>query len=188
MFVAIEGLDGSGGTTQTGLLCDALGAHRTAEPSTGPIGRLIRASLADASLLGEGVLPFLFAADRKDHLEREIEPRLAAGQPVVTDRYVASSLAYQSLAAPLDEVWSLNRGFRAPTATIMLELSVEDCLARIDARGGERDRFETLEKLTAIRDAYERALALLNEHGQRVVRIDASRSVEAVHADILACL
>ncbi|HJN76155.1 MAG TPA: dTMP kinase [Myxococcota bacterium] len=188
MFVAIEGLDGSGGTTQVRLLCSALGAHETCEPSTGPIGQLIRAALADAEMLGEGVLPYLFAADRRDHLEREIEPLLAAGKSVVTDRYVASSLAYQSLAAPLEHVWQLNSAFRAPDVTVFLELSVEGCLARIDARGGVRDRFESLEKLTAIRDSYERALALLVAGGQRVVRVDAGQSVEDVYHDVLACL
>ena len=72
--------------------------------------------------------------------------------------------------------------------TVFLELSVEGCLARIDARGGVRDRFESLEKLTAIRDSYERALALLVAGGQRVVRVDAGQSVEDVYHDVLACL
>ena len=188
MFVAIEGLDGSGGTTQVGLLCDALGAHRTCEPSTGPVGRLIRQALGDASLLGDGVLPYLFAADRRDHLEREIEPRLRAGTPVVSDRYVASSLAYQSLAAPLEHVWSLNSAFRAPSVHVMLDLPVEACLERIEARGGQRDRFETLDQLSRILEAYERAVVLLQGHGHRVARVDAGQSVEAVHRDVLACL
>ena len=103
-FVAMEGLDGSGGTTQVQRLCEALGAHATAEPSGGPVGQLIRASLRGEEPVADGVLPLLFAADRADHLEREILPRLAAGEIVVTDRYYASSLAYQSLVSPLAEV------------------------------------------------------------------------------------
>lgn len=185
-FLVIEGLDGSGGTTQVQMLCQHLSAHRTCEPSDGPVGRMIRQSLGDPEFLGDGVLPYLFAADRKDHLEREIQPRLDAGQHVVSDRYVASSLAYQSLAMPLDEVWRLNSAFRAPDVTVFLDLSVEGCLARIDARGQARDRFETHAKLTAIHAAYEAALALLIDRGQRVVRVDASQSIDAVFAEVLA--
>ena len=187
-FIVIEGLDGSGGTTQVRMLTEHLQAHRTCEPSDGPIGRMIRQSLGDPGFLGDGVLPYLFAADRKDHLEREVQPRLDAGQHVVSDRYVASSLAYQSLAMPLADVWRLNAAFRAPDVTVFLDLPVEGCLARIEARGAARDRFETLEKLTAIHAAYEAALDLLVANGQDVVRVDASQSIDAVFRDVLACV
>ena len=187
LFIAIEGLDGSGGTTQVQLLVQALGAHATREPSDLPVGRLIRQALASREL-GDGVLPYLFAADRKDHLEREIEPRLAAGQAVVTDRYYHSSLAYQSLAAPLDFILGLNRGFRAPDLTVFLDLTPEECLERIAARSPHRDRFETLEQLRAISQSYGAALALLAGRGERIAAIDARGTPEQVHQRVLAAL
>ena len=187
LFIAVEGLDGSGGTTQVRMLCDALDAHGTREPSDLPVGRLIRASLASRDI-GDGVLPYLFAADRKDHLEREIEPTLALGQHVVTDRYYHSSLAYQSLAAPLDFVMGLNAGFRAPDVTVFLDLSPEECLERIAARSAHRDRFETLEQLKAISESYGVALALLAGRGERIAFIDARGTPDEVHARVMACL
>ena len=191
-FVAMEGLDGSGGTTQVMRLCDALGAHATAEPSGGPVGQLIRAALKGEEPVGDGVLPLLFAADRTDHLEREILPRLAAGEIVVTDRYYASSLAYQSLVSPLAEVARLNASFRAPDITVFLDLSPEACMERIEKRGASRERFEKLEALKNIADAYEAALALLSNRGEHVVRVNAQDTPDAVHAQVLeavrACL
>ena len=188
----MEGLDGSGGTTQVQRLCEALGAHATAEPSGGPVGQLIRASLRGEEPVADGVLPLLFAADRADHLEREILPRLAAGEIVVTDRYYASSLAYQSLVSPLAEMARLNAPFRAPVITIYLDLSPEACMERIERRGASRERFERLEALKDIAAAYGAALALLSERGEHIVRVDAQLAPDAVHAQVLeavkACL
>jgi len=187
-FIAIEGLDGSGGTTQVQKLCSVLEAHATAEPSDGPVGHLIRQTLRDEVPLGEGVLPMLFAADRADHLAREIEPLLAQGRVVVSDRYYASSLAYQSLVAPLGEVVRLNEGFRAPDVTIFLDLSPEACIERISARGEKRERFEHLERLREISAAYGAALALLSGRGEHIVHIDASAPVEEVHARVMEAI
>ena len=187
LFIAIEGLDGCGSTTQVGLLAEVLEAHATREPSDLPIGTFIRGVLG-AREVGDSVLPYLFAADRKDHLEREIEPRLAAGQPVVTDRYYHSSLAYQSLSAPLEFVLSLNASFRVPDLTVFLDLSPEECLERIAARGEHRDRFETMEQLHAISRSYGAILALLTGLGERIVAVDARGTPEEVHARVLACL
>ena len=80
--------------------------HTTAEPSKGPIGVLIRQMLGGdrARTAIHRELALLFAADRLDHMAREIEPQLAAGVDVVSDRYVLSSLVYQSLDLPLDWV------------------------------------------------------------------------------------
>lgn len=195
-FIAIEGLDGSGGTTQAALLADWLeaegtGVCRTHEPSPGPAGRFIRQALDpanEASVLGDNVLPYLFAADRRDHLDRVILPALARGEHIVTDRYYHSSLAYQSLSVGLHLVAELNRDFRAPDLTIFLDLSPEACLERIHARGAPVERFEALDRLRQIHDAYEAVLVHCRAHGEKVARVDALGSIEDVHAGVLAAV
>ena len=122
--------------------------HRGAK--LGTRGSFIRTALNpdhEASAIGDAVLPFLFAGDRRDHLDREIIPALQRGAVVITDRYYHSSLAYQSLAVGLPAVASLNERFRAPDITIFLDLEPEISLARIEARGETRERFEALDKL-----------------------------------------
>ena len=197
LFLVIEGLDGSGGTTQCRLLVDWLKQQgvgniiQTREPTDGPVGRFIRRALAadqPESVIGDSVLPYLFAADRQDHLTRLIAPTLAQGGIVVSDRYYHSSLAYQSLSVGLDTVSSLNAGFRAPDLTIFLDLSPELCLDRILARGADLERFETLPRLTAIAAAYERVLTRCETRGEAVVRIDASLSRPEIHTRIIGAL
>jgi len=193
LFIALEGLDGSGTTTQIGRLTEALpDTHRTAEPSTGPIGRLIRKALQGEEPLGDGVLPYLFAADRKDHLEREIEPAVAAGKLVFTDRYYASSMAYQSLAAPLDFVLHLNGRFRAPDLTLFVDLPVEECLDRIESRmlksGQPRERFENLAQLQEIAAAYGAALAVLGGRGERIAVVDGAGTPDEVFGRVMRTL
>lgn len=188
-FIAIEGLDGCGSTTQIRRLGEHFSTwHTTAEPSKGPVGLLIREALRNEIDLADSVLPYLFAADRKDHLEREIEPALAKGQWVVTDRYYGSSMAYQALIAPLDRIVALNRDFRSPDLTLYLDISPEQALARIEARGEAIERFETLEHLREIDSGFGIALALLAERGERIERIDATGTPDEVHARILETL
>lgn len=193
-FIAIEGIDGSGGTTQVGLLARALVArghrvHTTAEPSGGPVGRFVRQALRDPDQrVGDAVLPYLFAADRRDHLDREVLPNLESGQVVITDRYLHSSLAYQSLVMGLAAVAELNARFRAPDLALLLELDPELCLQRIIARGEPRDRFEALDRLRAVHEAYDGVVVLARSRGERLVRIDASGSVAEVHARVLAAV
>lgn len=97
MFVVFEGLDGSGTSTQLAIIGAWLGCFTTFEPTNGPIGALIREKLREGGFSNE-TMALLFAADRKEHLEKEIEPRLARGEVVLCDRYVMSSLAYQTAA------------------------------------------------------------------------------------------
>ena len=132
MFITIEGLDGSGGTTQLALLADAFAARgrtvvRTREPSDGPVGRLIREMLTGGHAipgqkLSQSTFGLLFAADRLDHLQREVEPKLAAGELVVSDRWYHSSLAYQGTGAERDWIAMLNARARRPDLTIFLEV------------------------------------------------------------------
>ena len=106
-FIVLEGIDGSGTTTQLerAVACVAGLGHRataTREPSDGPVGHLLREALLgrlhmpDGEKLDGRTMALLFAADRIDHLQREIEPQLAAGTSVLSDRYLLSSLAYQA--------------------------------------------------------------------------------------------
>ena len=131
--------------------------------------------------MGDAVFGMLFAADRRDHLDRTVLPARARGEVVLTDRYFLSSLAYQSLALGLNRVWAYNAEFPAADAVVMLDLEPGECLRRVEARGGVRDRFETLEQLERISRAYEAAIARCAARGDRIVRIDASGSADQVH-------
>ena len=195
-FIAVEGLDGSGGTTQIGLLRAAFEARgepvlTTREPSDRPVGKLIREHLRRSwqDCLGDSVFPYLFAADRRDHLDCVVQPALQRGESVLSDRYALSSFAYQAEAHGLDRVMRLNQDFRAPDLTIMLDLPPEVCLERILARGLPRDRFEALEQLQTIQAGYEAAIVSVSQGWNggpawRIVRVDAGGSPEEIAAKV----
>jgi dTMP kinase len=191
-FLAVEGLDGSGGTTQVALLAQALRARGlevvvTGEPTRDlPVGRLIRQALRGEQPVADGVLPYLFAADRRDHLDRRVLPALARGAWVISDRYLASSLAYQALAVDFDHVVALNSRFRHPCLTLMLELDPATSLARVASRGEQRERFEVLETLQRVHAGYHRALDWVRGQGAVVAVIDASQGIEGVQRDVWA--
>src|SRR5690349_21595737 len=136
LFVAIEGIDGAGTTTQTERLVrhfqdQGQQAHATREPSTGPVGRMIREVLAGQHApFDRHALALLFAADRLDHLAREIEPALGRGEHVLTDRYYHSSFAYQSLDADKSWVRAMNSRARRPDLTLIIDLPAEVAAAR----------------------------------------------------------
>jgi len=115
-------------------------------------------------------------------------PRLEDGHCVISDRYLHSSLAYQSLVMGLAAVSELNARFRAPDLTLLLDLDPEVCLQRILARGEPRDRFEALDRLRAVHDAYDGVVVLARSRGERLVRVDASGSVDQVHARVVAAV
>ena len=193
LFIAIEGIDGSGGTTQTRMLADWFSAQgysevlTTAEPSTGPVGQFIRRALDPGqpeSCIGDSVLPFLFAADRRDHLDREIVPALQRGAVVISDHYYHSSLAYQSLAIGLPEVAALNDRFQMPDLTVFLDLNAEACLERIERRGATVERFEAIDRLRQISDAYEGVIVHCRARGERIERVDATGTPDEVHQRI----
>jgi len=152
-FIALEGIDGSGTTTQLARLTARLRGlgrrvHATREPSDGPVGRLIREILLgghrgpDGAEVDGRAMALLFAADRRDHLRREIEPALAAGIDVVTDRYLLSSLAYQAEEAERDWVAGLARAVRPPDLTLLLDVPVSVAAARRHAAGRSTERYD----------------------------------------------
>lgn len=191
-FIVIEGLDGAGTTTQMARLAERLTAAgrrvvTTHEPTDGPVGRLIRATLRrEPGAIDPACLPWMFAADRADHLSRLVEPALAAGAVVLTDRYLHSSLAYQSLDLPLEDVFALNRHFRVPDLTILVEVPVAECLRRIDARGAARELFEEQDRLERIAASYDAVFERLARRGDPLARVTGLGTVAEVEARIAA--
>ena len=197
-FVVLEGLDGAGTTTQAALLAAALrhAGHRvvlTREPSDGPLGVLLRQILSGGvRLRGGGVLPdatlaLLFAADRLDHLASTIEPALAAGAVVISDRYVLSSLAYQGWALDLSWVEALNAHAPAPDLTLYLDVRPRVAATRRRRRGGRRERFEDAATQGQVARAYTRVIA---RHARKhyVRRIEGELPVEVVASEVKAAV
>ena len=194
LFLVLEGLDGAGTTTQAERLAAWLAGrgrkvHVTAEPSRGPVGAQIRQILSGrlrgggGAEVDAGVLALLFAADRLDHWESEIRPRLDAGVDVVSDRYVLSSLAYQSTTTG-DPAWVAAVNSRAPSPDLTLFLRVRPAVAlrRRYAATAEREIFEVPDIQRRVHRAYGRALAGLVRAGEQVVEVDGEEDVASVTA------
>ncbi len=198
-FVVVEGIDGSGTTTQVARLADRLRSMRvvvrsTREPSDGPIGNLVRQVLTGRVVVPGGRSPgwatmaLLFAADRMDHVESEIVPFLTSGGVMVSDRYDASSLAYQSVTSGIEGkdavewIRSLNRHVRRPDLTIVLDLAPELAAERRVHRGDAAQLYEQSEMQRELAAFYKD----LSKHvpKDRIAIIDASGTIEDVHARV----
>ena len=188
LLIALEGVDGSGTTSQREHVATALRAqghtvHTTAEPSTGPIGKLLREILSGEMKTSPETVALLFAADRLDHLKREILPALEQGQIVLTDRYIHSSVAYQSLAMDKDWVISLNREAKLPDLAILVKVSVEVAAKRRQERGGPEELFDAIEAQRKIANAYD--LAFTQENLGPTAIVDGEADMETVTKAIL---
>ena len=146
-FVVFEGIDASGKSTQARRVAEDRGARFTFEPGDTPLGADLRRWLLDASAPMSPVTEsLLMLADRSHHAATVIEPELAAGRPVVSDRYWASSIAYQGYGRGVDlallrAATELAIGECQPDVTILLDVSVE--VADERRRRDHRDRFES---------------------------------------------
>jgi dTMP kinase len=195
LFIVLEGIDGSGTTTQLDRLARHLEArgrrvHPTREPSAGPVGRLLREILlgghrrADGTPVDGLAMALLFAADRRDHLTREIEPALAAGADVVSDRYLLSSLAYQAQEAERGWVATLARDLRVPDLTLLLDVPIAVAAARRRAAGRPDERYDADEVQSRVAARYRELCAA----DPRAVILDASGPVDAVTALVTAAV
>ncbi|MCL5239267.1 MAG: dTMP kinase [Candidatus Marsarchaeota archaeon] len=159
-FIVLEGLDGSGISTQATYLETRLRQQGyktllTKEPTTGLIGGMIRAALKENWNTSFKSLQLLFCADRARHLEDEIEPALDKDRIVICDRYMFSTLAY-GFAAGVDTHWlfNVNREFRMPDLTIFIDISPDISMSRIGSGREKRELFEKRETLGKVRKAY----------------------------------
>ena len=203
-LIVLEGIDGSGTTTQAALLADALQArgyraHLTRQPSLGPIGLVIREILRGQHPLPDGSKPndetmaLLFAADRSDHLEREVIPSLDGGWLVISARWTASAYAYQTagtnpVAIAERETWLTSLGESGePDCEIWLRVRPEIAYARRVKAGLRSDRYSDLAFQLELAAAYERVMT----HGGRdgsTVEIDGELSIGEVHERVLAAV
>jgi dTMP kinase len=188
LFVSLEGIDGSGKSTQARLLVEALGAETVAirEPGGTDAAERIRALLADPGVELDPLAELLlFLAARADLTERVIRPALEAGQTVVADRFSDSSVAYQGAARGLgvgeviglcetatDGLW--------PDLTLLLRIDPEVGLGR--SEGSDRFEREGLDLQRAVAEAYDEIAVIASD---RVVVVDASGTVEEVHALVM---
>lgn len=190
-FIAVEGADGTGKSTQARLLADRLGALFTREPGGTPLGEQIRDLVLDPA--GEAPVDraeaLLMAAARAQHVDLVVAPALAAGRDVVSDRYVASSIAYQGHgrglgAGSVAEVNEFATGGLAPDLVVLIEVSAPVASSRLgDDREGELDRIEQAgdDLQGVVADAY-RAMAMADP--DRWVIIDGDGTVDEVAARV----
>jgi len=200
-LIVLEGVDGAGTTTHTRELAQRLKAsgravHATAEPSSGPIGSLLRQTLtgrmvASADAGGRApawnTMALLFAADRLDHCESEVVPNLREGVTVISDRYYHSSVAYQSVTGggleAIDWIVGLNRYAHRPDLTIVLDVPAEVAAERRHRRRGQAELFDSdaiQERLCAFYRTLERHFP-----GEHIVHVDAVGEVAEVAERIL---
>lgn len=200
LLIVLEGLDGAGTTTQAKKLHNyirgkRLSAWLTNEPTDEPVGKLIRDSISGRITsprtgkrigFSEGALCLLFAADRLEH-SRSIEDKRERGTHVVCDRYVLSSIAYQSLdrSIPPRRVIEVNEGCAIPDVTFLLKVPVAECLARLKRRNDTPTVYERKAKLEKIDRNYRTARKIYEKHFGPLVVIDGTQSVEDVHAEIV---
>jgi len=188
VFVSLEGVDGSGKSTQAGLLAAALGPEtlQIREPGGTEAAERIRALLADGAVeLDPMAELLLFLAARADLTAREIRPALESGHDVVADRFADSSVAYQGSARGLGvgEVISLCETATDglwPDLTILLRIDPEVGLGRAD--GEDRFEAEGLELQRAVAEAYDEIAQIASD---RFAVIDAEGSVEDVHRRVM---
>lgn len=174
LFIDIEGIDGSGATTQTQRVAKelrrkGLKVEITKEPTQGPIGSLIRMALTNRFIVDRSTLQVLFVADRLDHLETWIIPRLKEGVSIVTDRYLWSTLAY-ALVEDRDYLYRAHQHPKMflPDLTIFLKIPPNIAVGRIEKSRFSYELFEDEGSLDETWGQYEEIADYFPE-GVRIV-------------------
>lgn len=186
-FIVLEGLDGSGQSTQVELVKKFLEEKgikvvATKEPTlASESGRKIKLALEQKEKMAPADLQKLFADDRKEHLENLIIPALDRGEFVVSDRYFFSSFAYGvSDGLGLDWLIEINDKFLIPDLIIVLKVSPKVCIERIEKRGTAKTLFEKEQKLAKVWETYE----ILPKHFETSVIIDGEKPIAEVFDEV----
>lgn len=196
-FIVFEGIDGSGTSTQAAMLRDwfiesGQAAALTSEPSSGPIGNLIREGMkqrvvfAQDHALFDQQMAYLFAADRHDHLYNPVDGvnvMLQRNINVISTRYWFSSLAYHCSSLQDEEfVFFLNSRFPEPDALIYLDTPVSVSMSRLGHRGF-RDAYENESKLTRVRERYEH---IIGQYKGTCLRVKGDGDRDTIHGEIVS--
>jgi dTMP kinase len=194
LFIALEGIDGSGKSTQINYLSEnlkraGLKVYSTFEPTDSPIGSLIRNILKHRIEADHRTIAGLFVADRLDHLLNEVNgivKKLDEGYTVITDRYYFSSYAYHG--THMDMNWvidanSMSAEILRPDINIFIDVSPEICIQRLSDNRNMVELYETLENLRNVREKYFESFEKLKQE-ENIFVIDGDRSAEAVSINI----
>jgi len=189
-FIVFEGIDGSGKSSHARILAERMqregvAVYRTAEPTDGPIGTLLRRYLRGELRADERAIATLFLADRLDHISAPggLEETLLAGVNVVCDRYLYSSVAYNCASEGVDWVAELNRTAHhrlRPDLVVYLDLPVGVMEQRLQNRNF-KEIYETVAYQTRVRERYLEAFDLF---GDNVAKIDCNRAKAEVAEDV----
>ena len=194
LFIAFEGIDGCGKSTQARILRDKLESaggkvFLTCEPSTSPIGSMIRDAINNKLKADHRVIAGLFVADRLNHILEESNGMLAKlreGYTVITDRYYFSSYAYQGVHMPMDWVIqanSLSAGLLRPDLNIYIDISPEVSMERLKNGRTTLELYESIENLKNVRSRYFEAFELL-KNKEQVFITNGDRLPEQIADDI----
>ena len=194
LFIALEGIDGSGKSTQAKLLAKAMtdAGHKvytTFEPTDGMIGSVLRNILKGNIKADHRVIAGLFLADRLDHLLNEetgIVKKMRDGYTVITDRYYFSSYAYHGTHMDMDWVIAANKmcaDILKPDMNIFIDVSPEISMQRINAGRESTELFENLESLRNVRAKYMEAFEKLKD-AETIFIIDGNQQVDAIAHEI----
>jgi len=195
-FIAFEGIDGSGKSTQSKLFVDkllntTLPAILTCQPTSEPIGKMIRTIFSGKMDADQRTIAALFAADRLEHIlnrKNGILKLLSDGNIVVSDRYLLSSYAYQGVHVDLDWVIQINRESSAllfPDLTFFIDIDPQNCMERIIQHRTHIEPYETLDNLNKVKDMYYKSIALLSETQQKsIIIINGNQSIDNIAAEV----
>ncbi len=194
LFIALEGIDGSGKSTQAKLLAKAMtdAGHKvylTFEPTDGMIGSVLRNILKGTVKADHKVIAGLFLADRLDHLLNEetgIVKKIKDGYTVITDRYYFSSYAYHGTHMDMDWVIAANKmcaDILKPDMNIFIDVAPEVSMQRINANRAHTELFENLDSLRNVRAKYMEAFEKLR-HTEHVKMVDGNRGADAITNEI----
>ncbi|OGZ73439.1 MAG: dTMP kinase [Candidatus Staskawiczbacteria bacterium RIFCSPLOWO2_01_FULL_38_12b] len=186
-FIVIEGLDGSGKSVQAELLAKYLQEKGKVvilktEPTTeSEAGIKIRKILKGEMQAEPMERQKLFVQDRAEHLENKVIPALKEGKFVVCSRYTFSTIAYgHSDDLDVFELVKMNKDFLLPDATIVINVSVKECIKRIEKRGEAKELFEKEKKLIKVNEIYQKLPTMF----ENVIMIDGEKSIPEVFEEI----